>query len=289
MKKRFNFLEILFFKKELKKSLEKYNPITHKFKFLKVFSEELFFVGNIRNVKTIYLIPYNSKRGYFWPTKKYYPFNIIKEGRMNIVARFIPIIILYFICIVALLFALLFVRYNDQNILLLQYAIFAIIFPLAFKGIGSSKNEASSDAQLRFALESLEQLNSVQKNQIGFIFADTTKRQTVMKSIAQFLKSHNKNPLLIEPVFFSGEGIGIAANKFQSKNAIHLSKKYNLKSFLLEPLPEYYYYQRYLMLSYGSMDKDNDFVVKHDLKNKEVLNTEQFEKLKSLLFEIGSE
>lgn len=43
------------------------------------------------------------------------------------------------------------------------------------------------------------------------------------------------------------------------------------------------------MLSYGSMDKDNDFVVKHDLKNKEVLNSEQFEKLKSLLFEIGSE
>lgn len=289
MKKRFNLLEVLSYKKTLKDKLSKHNPITYKYKFLKFFTEELIFVGNIRNVKTVYLIPYNSKRGYFWPTKRYYPFNLLKEGRMNVVSRFIPALILYFILVALLLVSTLFIPYNQTSLLIVQYLVILAVSPLAFKGIGSRRNAASSDAQLKFAFESLEEMNSYQRNQLGFIFVDTSKRQTLIKAIVAFFKSHNKNPLLVEPGFFSGEELGVASNKFQSKYAVNLAKKYQLKSFLLEALPEYYHYQRYVMLSYGSLDKDQDFLCRQTLKNKEVLDEIQYQKMKSILLEIGNE
>lgn len=289
MKKRFNLLEKLSFKKQLNDKLAKYNPMIYKFKFLKIFTEELIFVGNVRNVKTVFLIPYNSKRGYLWPSKKYYPFNLLKEGRVNVISRFIPALILYFILVSLLLISVLFIPYNETALLLVQYLVLLLVMPIAFKGIGSKRNMASSDAQLRFAFESLEEMDAYQRNQLGFIFMDTSKRQTLIKVIATFFKSHNKNPLVVEPVFFSGEKLGVAANKFQSKYALNLAKKYNAKSFLLEALPEYYHYQRYLMVSYGSLDKDQDLVCHQTLKNKEVLDEEQYAKLKSLLLEIGND
>lgn len=290
MKKRFNIFEMMQFKKALKEKLAPFSPLTYKYKFVKVFNQELYFVGNIRNVKKVFLIPMNTKRGYIWPTQKYFPFNVIKDGRVNVISRFIPALLTYFALIIALLFSTLVIPYNEVALLFIMYLIIAIIAPIAFKGVGAKNNAASQDASFRFAFEMLEEMDSLQRNQIGFIFMDTSMRQTGMSAMNAFFKEHNKAPLVIEPVFFShGQHLAIASNRFESKYATSFAKKHQLKYSALQSIQEYYNYQKYLMVSYGDVDKDQDIIVSFDFKNKETLDEQQYNTMKQVLLALGSE
>lgn len=284
MKKRFNMIEKYRAYKRLKEIYNSYQHDEYIYTQLKFIKKKFLFVGNIRNVKTVFLVPYNTKRDYIWFSKFYYPFNFIKELRKNIVARFVPAMLLYTLLVMTLLFSSLFIPYSATAINLILYSIMLIVLPLAFFGIGSKNNVASSDAMLQLMNDVLNSNDAVLKNRIGFIICDTTERITLMQNIKKFFANHNKNPLLIEIPFFSGEGeLYVAGTKNESKIVTTFARKNKLHSTILPLLPEYYTYSKLMMLSFGLKDKDMDVYLKYTLKNKEHFDNDQYEKIKSLL------
>lgn len=285
-KQRFNYFEKKQTSKELKAGFkqENYTYTVEKFKFLKFFTKEFYFVGNIRNVKTVFLVAYNTKNGYFWPTKKQYPFNVLKEKRMNIMGRFIPVILIFFT--LSILFMLLAITFNINQLIftISQYLLMLFVMPMFFLGVASKHNVAANDAAIEYALKKLDTMSKAERNHIGFIFCDTTTRITLMRAITAFFKKVNKNPQIVELDNIGAEGeIGVASVQGQVKLASTLTKKYKIKHFLLPNLEENKVYNRYLIIATGMLDKDKDLFNKYTLKKKDDIIHSNFEKVENVL------
>lgn len=284
IKNRFGFLRRHLAYRAIKKDLEQYSYTEYTIPFLKIFKKKMLFVGNIRNVKQVFLIPYNTKKGHYWFKQLYYPFNFIKEMRKNIMARFVPVLIVYFLLMMAVV-ALLFLNiipFKFYNAVLSLVMI--CVLPMAFFGIGSRNNVASGDAQIRFAMDVLNKNDPLLKNRVGFIFCDTFDRATLMTNIQKFFNEHNKKPLLVELPFLSYDGeLFVCGTKNESKLIHQFAKKNKLTASFFPLFPEYYGYSKYMMLSYGEKDKDNDVYLKYTFKNREKFNEKQYQRLMDIV------
>ena len=240
----------------------------------KLFSRaENYLFGNLKQMKTIIVAPYDTPERKFWNKVVYYPFDGNKTASKTVVATYLPI---------GIVFAILFLGlYGLQPLVtsiglsaLLSVFLFLLTIMLMYwmlHGFHNSKNYNRNSASIVAALEIARSLNKEEKRKIGFAFTDKNKlRFAGAESFAQDLVNQGKNPSLIcLDCIAKGSEVQIGFNPQNRKLATEIAKYHpEKKQIELVKLDDQMrlqnamsHYKKAVVISSGELDKNGSLVV----------------------------
>ena len=229
--------------------------------------------GNLKQMKTIIVVPYDTPERKFWNKVVYYPFDGNKTASKTVVATYLPM---------GIFFAILFVGlYGLQPLVtsmglsaILSVGLFLLTILLMYwmlHGFHNSKNYNRNSASIVAALEIARSLDKDEKRKIGFAFTDKNKLRFVgAECFAQDLAEQGKNPTLIcLDCIAKGSEVQIGFNPQNRKLATELAKYHpEKKQMELIKLDDQMrlqnamsYYKKAVVISSGELDKNGALVV----------------------------
>lgn len=204
------------------------NMTIERAKFTKL---ENIYIGNPKQAKVAYVIPYNTPARVFWNKHKVYP----QDGYYNLKKLFLPTYIPMFVGY-GLLLAFVYVvpSFISQDVLNIFYpACFAYLFLLMwfiFKGFGNKHNVQNNSASIVLALQLAQALPKAQKNEAMFIFTDGNKPSTSLANdqVMNYVKTYNKVRMPMFALFCIGRGTTLSLLCDRNHKAVgkELGKKY---------------------------------------------------------------
>lgn len=233
----------------------------------KVFSKaENYLFGNIKTMKTVIVIPFDTPQHCFWRRVSYYPLNGNKSANKSVLPMFAPVILLYLMVFVMLWIADHFVT-SPQLAFGISLFIYFLIFFLLYLmtiGIANRNNYNRYSLSVATAIELAQKLGKDEKRKVGFLFTDKNKTRYYGAQLAvdKFIQE-NKNPDFI-CIDCIGEGsvIQIGYNPNMRKMAVKLKQKENIDLVKLSESMRMQnamgVFSHAVVIARGDLDKDNE-------------------------------
>lgn len=158
------------------------------------------FFGNMKNAKTLIVVPYDTPERKFWHKVLYFPFDGNRTANKTLLATFVPIVAIYAVILVFVFFGgKLFTSLAAST--LVSICMFLLLIFLVYfmvHGIHNAKNFTRNSASIVAALEIAEGLNKDERKKTAFLFTDKNKARFLGSDLAvKELKAAGKNPNVI--------------------------------------------------------------------------------------------
>lgn len=184
--------------------------------------------GNIKHVKHVIAVPYDTPQKVFWPKSYYFPMDGMATSNKNLLPVFGPVLFLY---LILLAFMYGFEGFGT-DVPSIKFAMTVIIllvillFYLMLHGITNKKNYNRNSAGIVAALEIAKTLSKDQKRTTVFLFLDANKTRHLGASVAaeDFLKQSKNPTIIVLNTFAHGSTMQIGYNPQNKKLAQELNK-----------------------------------------------------------------
>lgn len=190
---------------------------------------ENIYIGNPKQAKYIYVVPYNTPPKILFSKNKIYP----QDGFYNMKKMFLPTYMPMFIGYAVLIaFAYLIPSLLNETLLMWLYPVSLIYLGFfvwfVLKGFGNKKNYIDNSISIALAYELASNASLVKRKEMMFIFTDGNKPTTSLGNAhaLTYLAKFNKQKLPMIGLYCIGEGdiIQMMCDKETKKNAKDLSK-----------------------------------------------------------------
>lgn len=238
------------------------------------------YIGNPKQAKYIFIVPYNTPPKILWYKNNIYPHDGYYNHRKLFIPTFIPMFIAY-----AILLLMLFMIPQSSNtllssILFIIYIMYMIgLFTFVFSGLKNRHNYVNNSASIALAYEVAATLPIAKRKELLFIFTDGNKMPNTVgnKNVNQYLNEHHKTGASICTLYCIGRGdtIQILHDKGSKNTARDMTKNYKTSKTrlysindsakhgtIIESLP------KALMVSSGELDNDK-LCVRHTATSKD--------------------
>lgn len=190
------------------------------------------YIGNPKQAKVAYVIPYNTPAKVFWYKNVLYP----HDGYYNMKKLFIPTYLPMFIAY-ALLLALVYVLPNfvGPTVLTVVYPLcFLYVFFLVWfilHGFKNKYNAVNNSAAIVLALSLAQDLPASKRRDAMFIFTDGNKPSSALGNdgVMKYLLEHNKANLNLISLYCLGRGneVQLLSDRFNKNLAKDFQKRWN--------------------------------------------------------------
>lgn len=230
--------------------------------------------GNMKQVKTILVVPYDTPEKKFWNKVVYYPFNGTKTASKTLAATYVPILI-FFVLIFGGIYGLQPMLTNSELSIFVSLLLVALTLFLMFwmmHGLGNRKNYNRNSATIATAVSIAKRLTKDERRKIGFLFTDKNKmRFPGAEACAKDFASAGKNPsLVVLDCIGNGSITQIAYNPQNRKIAMEIAKYYPVKNKSPEAIKlsedmrmqsAMSFFKKAVVVASGDFDKDGNLSV----------------------------
>ena len=248
------------------------------------------YIGNPKQAKTIFVIPYNTPAKIMWPNYCLFPQDGFHQMKKMFIPMYLPMFVVYglllaFTYLLPIVVSAKFMTYLYPFFFLLLG--FMLVF--IFRGFGNKKNRVNNTNAIIMALDIANALPVNKRKEVMFIFSDGNKPAGGMANsmIMKYLSSVNKSSLQMISLFCLGSGdvVQVMGDRNSKSIAKDLGKLYQgevrLKTkhigedgknnTVIEGLA------KAMMISSGDLDKEvlavsNVATTKDTSSNEELLN-----------------
>lgn len=234
---------------------------------------ENYLFGNIKQVKTIVVVPYDTPEKKFWHKVVYYPMDGNKTTSKTMLATYVPLLVLFAI----LIFGVYFVQpqlKSSTGILVISFLMFALTMLLVYimlHGIHNKHNANRNSATIAQVIRIATKLTKDERKKVGFLFTDKNRLRFLgAESSVNFLNKHSKNPTIIcldclgvgttTRIGFNPQNRKLAteiAKSYPEKNAVSvvkLDENMRLQSAMS-------FFRKAVIVSSGDLDEEDNLYV----------------------------
>ncbi len=261
------------FEKALTKDMEEagYEKKVFEGKKMLLMKAEDYFYGNLKRMKTVIVVPYDTPERKFWHKVLYYPFDGTKTMNKTLIATYVPAIIVYLIILVAIYTVSNFIgsvtMANMFSLILFLFVIFLVYFML--HGFANHKNVNRNSSAVVAAVQLAKRLDKDERQRVAFLFTDKNKGTYLGAKIAdeQFVKE-GKNPNVIcLDCIGTGSVTGISFNPGNRRFATDLAHEYKdkIETVKLDDMMRVQtpmsHFRKAVMVASGELDENNRLYV----------------------------
>ncbi|MDF9825564.1 hypothetical protein M2475_001445 [Breznakia sp. PF5-3] len=170
---------------------------------------ENIYIGQPKQAKYAYVIPYNTPARVLWFKNKIYP----HDGYFNMRKLFLPTYLPMFIGYGFLLaFVYLFPSFISKDVLNIFYPLcflyLGVLIWFILHGFGNKHNYVNNSSAIALAVQLAENLPENRRKEVMFIFSDGNKPSTALGNpqITKYLQEHNKLNLSLISLYCIGSG-----------------------------------------------------------------------------------
>lgn len=169
-------------------------------KRFKLFNVNDYVFGNLKQAKTIFVIPYDTPEKCLWFKNTYYVNNGTKNQSAGLMQTFGPILIFYLLFVVLLYVLPQFVPGFQAQLLFtaLCFLLMALILVALTKGFPNKKNYNRNSSGVIVAVELAKSLSRDDLKKTAFVFTDANKSvfmgDMILRDELSFM---NRNPLVL--------------------------------------------------------------------------------------------
>lgn len=233
-----------------------------------------YFFGNIKNMKTLIVVPYDTPERKFWFKTFYYPFDGTKTLNKNMIGTFVPLILLY-LFIFGVLFLGKPLLSSPEAASVVSIGMFLLVLLLIYMmahGIRNKHNAVRYSASISTALAIAKRFDRDEKKRVAFLFTDKNKTSFLgAQSSIEELNKSNKKPNIICLDAIGSEDttmIGYVPQnrKMASEVAVHHPlKKTNIQTVKLDDQMRlqtpFSYFQKAIVIASGRVDSQGCLLV----------------------------
>ena len=167
------------------------------------------YVGNPKQAKTAFVIPYNTPAKVMWPNYQAYPQDGFYQMKKMFIPTYIPMFISYGLL---LAFTYILPMLVPPKVMSFVYPLFFVLlgFMLVFvlRGFGNKRNRVNNTNAIVMALELANALPTNRRKEVMFIFSDGNKPAggVANGAIMKYLSNANKSSLQLISLFCLGLG-----------------------------------------------------------------------------------
>lgn len=240
---------------------------------------ENYLFGNIKTMKTVIVVPFDTPQRCFWNKIPYYPLNGNKTANKSVIPFYAPVLLLYLLVFVMLWAAGSF-SLSPQITFGLSLFIYFLIFFLLYLmtiGIANRNNFNRYSLSIATAIELAQRLGKEEKRKVGFLFTDKNKTGYLGAKLAieKFLEE-NKNPdFVCIDCIGKGSVMQIGYNPNMRKTAAKIKQKQNVELVKLTDGMRMQnamgIFSRAVIIARGDYDKDGQLCITTTCTSKDKL------------------
>lgn len=240
--KRFSRAQKNKFKKALVADMEAfgYQETTIEGKRLLVLKAEDYFFGNMKRMKHVVVVPYDTPERKFWPKVYYYPLNGTKTMNKSLIAGYTPLILMYILILVVIYGGGSLIQDPRVQTLLslIMFAFVLLLLYMMLHGFGNKKNVNRYSSSVAAAVELASRLTKDERQQVAFLFTDKNKSNFFGAKLAQerFIKEGKNPSVIVLDTIGKGSVTQIGFNPQNRKFALEVAKEYPDSSISLEAI-----------------------------------------------------
>ena len=263
------------FLQELKKDMKELGYEAEEIKGKKLVSRaRSYLFGNVKQIKTLIVVAYDTPEKKFWKDVVYYPMDGTRTASKTMLATYVPVLVLF-----ALVFAGVYVIQPMLTSFAAATAMSIFMFAmtiglvyLMLHGVHNRKNYNRNSAAVITALNIAAQLNKDERKKVGFLFTDKNKNHFLgAESSMQFLNEKGKNPNIIcLDCIANGSYVRVGYNPQNRKLAADMVKYNPDKNVAIECVKLHddmrlqsamSFYKKAMIVSCGELDQEQNLYV----------------------------
>ena len=251
-------------------------------KHMVFFKAEDFFFGNMKRMKTVIVVPYDTPERKFWPNVLYYPLHGQKSTNKNLIATYVPLLVLY-----VLVIATIFVggKYLEGSVIqifasLSMFVLITLLLYLLLHGAANKHNVNRNSSAVVAAITLAQSLDKEERNRIAFLFTDKNKTSYLGARFAdEEFARQGKNPNVIcLDCIGKGDMTRIGYNPQNRRLAMDVEKhyrgvKHSIDSIKMDEAMRVQtpmsYFRKAITICSGELDEEGRLVVKNTMTSKD--------------------
>lgn len=229
--------------------------------------------GNLKQAKTILVVPYDTLSRVFWPKFIYYPLDGNKSASKALFPLYMPMFILYFVML-GFMYGVPAILPSIQAVsaaYIVGILLLLLIIVLLIKGFPSKHNAICNTSAIATALEFASSLEKEQRKNIAFVFTDQNSGKFYGASyLKQHLEEIKKSTMIISlNCVGAGGEVVVGYTKGQKKLAqtlvkgidkkVHVSIKNIDQNMMVQSSMEYF--SKGIVIASGKWDKNHNLYV----------------------------
>lgn len=261
-------------------------------------------IGNIKQAKTVIMVPYDTPAKILWYKNPFYPLNGYMTMKKSFVPTYVPILILYAIVIfITYLFPYWWPQiFSPMIVTVLTITLFILLVVLIIKGVPNINNATRNNASVMMAYDIASSLPREKRREVMFVFTDVKRKYVGNKFVQQYLEENNKKNIPVIALYCIGSGnyAGIISDrdvKAQAHKICNDLKKAGLDSGVklitnneddgcLKDVTAIQDMKRAMLISTGEVDSDGELVVNKTATGKDKkVNMDLYNQVKSIIMD----
>ena len=230
---------------------------------------ENYLFGNIKTMKTVIVVPFDTPQRCFWNKIPYYPLNGNKTANKSVIPFYAPVLLLYLLVFVMLWAAGSFALSPQITFGLSLFIYFLIFFLLYLMtiGIANRNNFNRYSLSVATAIELAQRLGKEEKRKVGFLFTDKNKTGYLGAKLAieKFLEENKNQDFVCIDCIGKGSVIQIGYNPNMRKTAAKIKQKQNVELVKLTDGMRMQnamgIFSRAVIIARGDYDKDGQLCI----------------------------
>lgn len=261
------------FEKSLTKDMEEagYEKTVFEGKKMLVMKAEDYFYGNLKRMKTVIVVPYDTPERKFWHKVLYFPFDGTKTMNKTFAATYMPIILLYS-AILLIIYAAGKSITSPKMANMISLFMFLFIFFLVYfmlHGLANHKNVNRNSSAIVAAVQLAKQLNKDERQRVAFLFTDKNKGSYLGAKIASDrFEKEGKNPNIIcLDCIGTGSVTKVSFNPGNRRFAVEVANEYKEKietvkvDDMMRIQTPMINFRKAIMIASGEVDENNRLYV----------------------------
>lgn len=239
---------------------------------------ENYLFGNVKQIKTLIVVPYDTPEKKFWHKVLYYPMDGSKTASKTMAATYVPLVVLFAIIFVAVYIIQPRIQADTSTSLIINTIIsivtFALTITMVYLMLHGAKNKHNvnrNSATIAEVMRIASMLNKDERKRVGFLFTDKNKLRFIgAEASVKYLNENSKNPTIIYlDCIGKGSKTCIGFNPQNRKLATEITKSYpDKKSLDVMKLNEdmrlqsaMSFFRKAVIISSGDMDEQGNLYV----------------------------
>lgn len=230
--------------------------------------------GNLKQAKTLIVVPYDTPEKKFWNKVLYFPMDGTKTASKTMMATYVPLLIVFAFVFVGVYLVQPRLTSNIANFSL-SLVMFILTFTLVYMmlhGFRNKNNFNRNSASISAVVEIARKLDKDERRKVAFLFTDKNKLHFLgADSSMKYFTENGKNPNLIcFDCIANGSQTRIGYNPQNRKLAADIVKHFPQKKHTVETVKlsedmrmqsAMSFFKKAVLISSGEVDKDGNLYV----------------------------
>lgn len=235
---------------------------------------ENYLFGNVKQIKTLIVIPYDTPEKKFWNKVIYYPLDGNRTASKTMMATYLPILVMFAIvfCGVYVIQPRMTTFVATTMMSIVMFALTIMLVYMMLHGVHNKKNYNRNSIAIAEAIELAKHMNKDERKKTGFLFTDKNKMNFLgAQSSMNYLLDKGKNPNMIcLDCIGNGSKLQIGYIPQNRKLAVDVAKCYPEKAMTIDTIKlnddmrmqnAMASFKKAVLISCGEMDNEGNLYV----------------------------